>query len=181
MKKIMCAVLAACTIGLSFTACSAKKSETTQVVKDPTCNFYFECPKEWEVTHTNGMLSAINPNDVSKANVTAFSFKIDKEHYGTSAVKYWEQEYKKQLSDTFGEVTVKKVEERDFGGEKVAFAKYNTAIGKEIFYCETLLVLYDNNAYVLTLTQGEKTEENEEQYNSHSDEFAEIIKTFKIK
>ena len=183
MKKIICAALAVCTIGLAMTSCSAKKQDV-QTVKDPSCNFSFECPDEWEVTHTNGMLSAINPEDVSKANVTAFCFDLGKDNENKSALEYWEV-YKKQLSDTFGKIDEKSAKEVEYKDtdyiDSAMHAKYNTTIGKDVFCCETRLIIFDNKVYTLTLTQGAQTEENEENYNNHTDEFAKIVKTFKIK
>ena len=57
MKKTLCALLAICTIGMTFASCSGKAEEGNQKVESGTCDFSFECPESWTVTHTDGMLS----------------------------------------------------------------------------------------------------------------------------
>lgn len=178
MKKTLCVLLAVCAIGMAFTSCSKKAEEGFKTVESKTCDFTFQCPESWEITHTDGMLSALNTEDVSKANVTAYSFSHGLEET-PSSINYWET-YKNQLAATFGKVEINTVKEKDLGGQKVAHADYTVTISDEIFYCETILVVYDARVYTLTLTQGAKTDANSKNYNDHSDEFAEIIKTFRI-
>ena len=125
------------------------------------------------------MLSALNPNDISKANVTAYSFNHGMDE-APGAIDYW-QTYKKQLSETFGSVTVNEEKETELGGQTVAHSEYTVSIGDENFSCETILVIYGEKAYTLTLTQGARGDPNQDNYNDHSDEFSEITKTFRIK
>ncbi|MBQ7400122.1 MAG: hypothetical protein IJW06_06670 [Clostridia bacterium] len=179
MKKTLCAILAVATIGMGLISCGKKPENGFKPVESKTCDYTFSCPESWTVSYTDGMLSAYNPDDVSKANVTAFSFSHGQEKT-PSAMEYWET-YQKQLSDTFGGFTLNDVKETELSKRKVAHADYSVTIGDEAFECETILVIYEDNVYTLTLTQGAKTDLNSENYNDHSDEFAEIIKTFRIK
>lgn len=179
MKKTLCALLAVCAVGMTLASCAKKAEEGFQKVESGTCDFAFECPETWTVTHTDGMLSVINPEDISKANITAHSFSHG-EGESTTAIEYWET-YQKQLSDVFANCEFEQVQPLSLGGQETAHAKYSVNIGKESFDCETVLIVYAGKAYTITLTQGAKTDENAENYNDHSDEFAEIIKTFRIK
>ena len=180
MKKTLCAILAVCAIGITFTACNKKAEEGFKIVENQVCSYSFQCPESWEVKQIDGMLSAVNTEDVSKANVTAYSFPHGDKEKTPSAIEYWET-YKTTLYNTFGNVDVNEVIEEELGGQNVAHAKYSVTIGNENFVCETVLVTYADSVYTITLTQGAKTEENSEKYNNHSDEFAKIVKTFRIK
>ena len=179
MKKTLCAILAVAAIGTGLVSCSKKAEEGFKTVESKTCNYTFDCPESWNVSYTDGMLSAYNPDDLTKANVTAFSFPHGLEAEPSSA-EYWEK-YRSQLSDTFGNVVQHEAKEVELGGQKVVHADYTVTLGAESFDCETVLVVYGDNVYTLTLTQGAPTDELGENYNDHSDEFAEIIKTFRIK
>jgi len=179
MKKTLCAILAVAVMGTGLVSCSRKAEEGYKTVESKTCNYTFDCPESWNVSYTDGMLSAYNPKDVSKANVTAFSFSHGLEEDPTAA-EYWEK-YRSQLADTFGNIVHHKADEVELGGQNVIHADYTVTLGAESFDCETVLVVYGKEVYTLTLTQGVKTEENSENYNDHSDEFSEIIKTFRIK
>ena len=179
MKKTLCVLMAICAVGISLVSCSKKADEGFKIVESETCDFTFQCPESWEITHTNGMLSALNTQDISKANVTAHSFFHGLEK-NPSSPEYWET-YKTQLSNTFGDITVNDLKEKELGGQKVVHSDYVVSIADEIFYCETILVVYDSKVYTLTLTQGAKNDANSENYNDHSDEFEEIIKTFRIR
>lgn len=177
MKRTICAILAAATLTMGLIGCQkeAKKDGYTPVESE-TCDFTISKPDSWEVGNTDGMIAIYNPKDISKANVTAFSFYLDSKEEVTS-VEYWET-YKKLFSDTYGNLSGEKVKEEDFKGQKIAHAYYHIKIGEEDFKCETALLVYGGKVYVFTLTQGAKTEANAENYNDHSDEFAEILKTF---
>lgn len=179
MKKTLCAILAIAVISTGLVSCTRKAEEGYKTVQSKTCNYTFDCPESWNVSYTDGMLSAYNPDDISKANVTAFSFSHGLEE-APSAIGYWEI-YEKQLADTFKTVTQHKVEEIELGGQKVTHAEYTVTIGNESFDCETVLAIYDSDVYTLTLTQGAKENYDAENFNDHSDEFAEIMKTFRIK
>ena len=175
MKKTLCAILAVATMGMGLVACNKEAPEGLKTVESETCNITFNCPEAWEISHTDGMLSVYNPDDLSKANVTAFSFYHDLET-DPEEITYWET-YQKQLSDTFGEVALEKIEEEDFKSEKAAHAYYTVTIGEEKFDCETWMLIYGGQVYTLTLTQGAQTDPEQENYNDHSDEFAQIIKS----
>lgn len=179
MKKTLCAVLALVTITTGLISCQKKAEEGFKTVQSETCNYTFDCPESWTVSYTDGMLSAYNPDDISKANVTAFSFSHGLEET-PAAISYWET-YKKQLEDTFKNVTLHSAQEIELGGQKVAHAEYSVIIGNESFDCETVLAIYDSDVYTLTLTQGAKENYDSESYNDHSDEFQSIMKTFRIK
>ena len=179
MKKSLCILLAVCAIGATMTACGKKEEVGYKMVESKTCDFSFQCPESWEITHTNGMLSAINPDDISKANVTAYSFYHGMDEIPVS-IEYW-QTYKNHLSKTFGNITVNDEKETELGGQKVVHSDYTVSIGDEDFSCETVLVAYGEKVYTITLTQGAKDSFDENNYNDHSDEFAEILKTFRIK
>ncbi len=179
MKKTLCAILAVAAIGSCLVSCGRKADEGYKTVESKTCNYTFDCPESWNVSYTDGMLSAYNPDDVSKANVTAFSFAHGLET-DPSAAEYWTI-YEKQLETTFGGISTNQAKDVELGGQNVVHADYTLTLGEESFDCETVLVVYGGEVYTLTLTQGAKTEENGENYNDHSDEFSEIIKTFRIK
>ncbi len=179
MKKTLCAILAVAVMGTCLVSCRKKAEEGYKTVESETCNYTFDCPESWTVSYTDGMLSAYNPDDLTKANVTAFSFSHGLEEEPTAA-EYWIK-YRSQLADTFGDIVQHEAKEIELGGQKVSHSDYTVTIGAESFDCETVLVVYGGEVYTLTLTQGSPSEEIGESYNDHSDEFAEIIKTFRIK
>ena len=179
MKKIVCVILALVITATCFVSCGRKAENGFKTVESQTCNYTFDCPESWVVSYTDGMLSAYNPDDLSKANVTAFSFSHGLEKVPL-AIEYWDT-YQKQLSDTFGKVSLGEAKEIELGGQKVAHADYTVTIGNESFDCQTVLAIYDSDVYTLTLTQGAKENYDSESYNDHSDEFQTIMKTFRIK
>lgn len=179
MKKMICVLMALVVMTAGLVSCQKKAEEGYKTVESKTCNYTFDCPESWTVSYTDGMLSAYNPEDISKANVTAFSFSHGLSEEPT-AIGYWET-YRKQLEDTFKNVTQNKAEEIELGGQKVVHADYTVTIGNESFDCETVLAIYDSDVYTLTLTQGAEENYDSESYNDHSDEFLAIMKTFRIK
>lgn len=178
MKKTLCTILLATTLCASLISCGNKADEGMKIVESKTCDFSFQCPESWEITQTDGMLGVLDTQDVSNANVTAYSFAIDADPE-TTCEQYWEQ-YKQKLSNLYGHVDFEETKSLSLGSTNAAHTKYTVSLDGENFICESVLLLYDGKAYVMTLTQGEKTEQNEEKYNNHSDEFMQIVKTFKI-
>ena len=197
MKKTLLTILSLTALVLCFTACSAQEKEGFKTVSDDTCGFSFQCPESWEITHTKGFLSAAAPKDVSNANVTVSSFVhgIKNEgdgakYYSENKLKddvekdYWSEHYKPMLEmfgiekEQFKEITLGNNKETQ---QKGVHVKYTAKKGKDVFQCETVLVLYDNNAYVMTLTQGAKNEQNAQHYVDYSDKFLEMVKTLQIK
>lgn len=178
MKKALCTILLATTLCASLISCSKEAQEGMKTVESKTCDFSFQCPESWEITQTDGMLGVLDKEDVSRANVTAYSFTADV-NAETTAEQYFE-EYKKKLTSLYESVSFDETESLSQGSSVGAHTKYTVSLDGENFVCESVLFLYDGKAYVITLTQGEKTEENEEKYNNHSDEFMQIVKTFKI-
>lgn len=178
MKRIACLIL---TLGIVLTilaSCGKKSEEGFMTVESDEFIYSFDCPDTWVVSKTDGMLSAYNPNDISKANVTAFSFPHGLD-VPVTAEDYWIK-YRSQLADTFGDLIQHEANVIELGGQKVMHADYTVIIGGESFDCETVLAIYDSDVFTLTLTQGAKENYDSELYNDHSDEFAEIMKTFHI-
>ena len=178
MKKILCLVLAASMLVLGLVSCTKKAEEGFMTVESKTCNYRFDCPDTWVISETDGMLAAYNPDDISKANVTAFSFPHGLDT-PPAVADYWVK-YRLQLSDTFGDLVQHEAKEIELGGHKVIHADYTVIIGRESFDCETVLAIYDSDVFTLTLTQGAKENYDSESYNDHSDEFAQIMETFRI-
>ncbi len=181
MKKILFTVLTIMMTILVLVSCSKKEKDENRVESE-TCDFYFTLPENsiWEQTYSDGMLSVSKLNDISKANITGFSFDHGITDSLPTSKDYWSLYYKPQLESTFGKVEVEKVDDISLGGQKHAHAMYSVTIGEETFDCETVLILYGNKVYTLTLTQGAKTEENEQFYTDYSEEFSEIAQTFTI-
>ena len=178
MKRLVCLVLAVGLITTGLVSCGKKAKDGRMTVESNTCNFKFECPDTWVISETDGMLSAYNPDDISKANVTAFSFSHGLD-VPPAPSDYWVT-YRSRLADTFGDIVQHEAKEIELGGQKVMHTDYTVTIGGESFDCETILAIYDSDVFTLTLTQGAKENYDSENYNDHSDEFAEIIKTFRI-
>ena len=179
MKKTLCAVIAATALTLCFTSCSNKAQEGYVVMESESCDFSFEYPKEWTETYKDGMLSVTKMGDATNANIVGFSFSHGLET-APSSLEYWET-YKTQLEETFKNVEVSKVKPIKLGSGEHAHAFYTVTIGDEVFEKETLLVVYGNKAYTLTLTQGTKNGEKGEGYEDFSSEFEKCIKSFRIK
>ena len=179
MKKTLCIIFAITLLGMGLIGCKKEAEKGYTTVESKSCDFTIDRPDSWEVAETNGMISIYNPDDVSKANITAFSFFHGLEN-DPLAIDYW-QTYKEQLGATFGEITVNEEKETTLSGQTVAHCDYTVSIGNENFSCETILVIYNKKAYTVTLTQGARGDPEQDNYNDHSDEFAEIIKTFRIK
>lgn len=187
MKKTLLTILSLTALILCFTACSAQEKEGFKTVSDDTCGFSFQCPESWEITHTKGFLSAAAPKDVSNANVTVSSFAhgLEGEIADDAEKDFWKKSYKPML-DMFGFEKETKNEITVLGNnketqQKGVHVKYTAKKGKDIFQCETVIVLYGNNAYVMTLTQGAKNEQNAQNYVDYSDKFLEMVKTLQIK
>ncbi len=178
MKKILFAAVAVLGIRLVLGSCSREAEEGFAIAQNETCDFSYQYPASWKSTYTNGMLAVINPEDVSGANVTAQSF-----YHGhdteVSSEQYWE-EYKAQFEGTFSTMNVTKNVETTLSGVIARHVFYTVDLGLDSFNCQTVLCVFGDKAYVITLTQGIKTDENAEYYNDHSEEFEEIIKSFRI-
>lgn len=179
MKKALYAIFAATAITLCFTSCSGKAEEGYAVIESETCDFTFEYPENWTETYKDGMLSVTKIGDATNANIIGFSFGHGLEKV-PSSLEYWET-YKAQLEETFKNVSVTKVEPIELGGAEQAHAYYTVTIGEEVFEKETLLVVYGDRVYTLTLTQGTRNGEKGQNYVDFSDEFQKCIKSFRIK
>lgn len=179
MIKQLAVIASAAVLIFSLSACKKEEKVGYREISDKTCDFRFEVPETWENTSTSGILSATVLKDVSKANITGFSFNhgLDAE---PGAFDYWNDHYEVQLSDTYKNVEVKNEEETELGGEKVAKAEYAVTIGEEKFDCDIMLAVYNGKVYTLTLTQGQKTEEMGENYTDYTEVFEETLKTLKI-
>jgi len=178
MKKILFAAAAVLAVSLVLVSCSREAEEGFLVAESESCDFSFEYPAAWKSTYTDGMLAVMNPDDVSGANVTAQSFRHGYDEEVSSEV-YWE-EYKAQFEGTFSTMNVTKNIETTLSGVIARHVFYTVDLGQDSFNCQTVLCVFGDKTYVLTLTQGIKTEENAEYYNDHSEEFEEIVKSFRI-
>ena len=179
MKKILCAVMAAATIGLCFTSCSKKAEEGYITIESKTCDFTFDYPESWAETYKDGMLSVAKLGDVSNANMVGFSFYHGLESV-PSSMEYWET-YKAQLEETFKNVEFSEVKPIELGNAEQAHAVYTVTVGDEVFEKETVLIVYGEKVYTLTLTQGTRNGEKNESYEDYSAEFMKSVKTFRIK
>lgn len=180
MKKILYVLFAVMAASLILVSCAKDGADR---VKSDTCDFSFEMPEggEWKQTYSDGMLSISKANDVSKATISAFSFEHGLADPAVlTSSDYWTNHYLPQLSDTFGKIDNVKLGEITLSGSKHAHAVYTVALGDEQFDCETILILYGNKVYTLSLTQGTETEENKEYYKDCSDEFRKLAGTFTI-
>ena len=180
MKKIIFAALAVIAASLVLVSCAKQEAER---VHDDTCDFSFELPEggEWKQTYSDGMLSISKVKDASKATISAFSFEHGlTEETAVTSSEYWTGHYLPQLRNTFGKIDNVKLADITLGNQVHAHAVYTVALGDEQFDCETILILYGNKVYTLSLTQGAKTEENKEYYKDCSDEFRKLADTFTI-
>ena len=182
MNRKICAIVAAGVVCMTLVACSKDKAEEGKIlVSDKTADCTFQCPDSWEVIEKKGMLHVINPEDKTKANVTAFSFEHSLDGAQLpSAKEYWENIYVKQYASTFNSPENVKLSDTTLSSVPAVKATYTVKAGEEKFNCETVLCLYGDKVYTLTMTQGAKNESNKEGYNNHSDELEEIRKTFRI-
>ena len=179
MKKIIFTALAIIAASLVLVSCAKTESER---VSDDTCDFSFELPEggEWKQTYSDGMLSISKSRDASKATISAFSFEHGLEEANITSSEYWNNHYLPQLQNTFGKIDNVKLADITLGNQVHAHAVYTVALGDEQFDCETILILYGNKVYTLSLTQGAKTEENKDYYKDCSDEFRNLAETFTI-
>ena len=178
MKKIICVILAVVALNFVFTGCKNEPEDGFKRAESKTCDFYYTLPDTWDITYTDGMLAARNPDDKTGANVVGYSFyhNLDEE---PSAEQYWDI-YKTQFENTFATMNVVKNEETTLSGVIARHVFYTVDMGEDSFNCQTVICVYAGKVYTLTLTQGIMTEENSEFYNDHSDEFLEIAKSFRI-
>lgn len=179
MKRTLCAILAVAIVGIGLVGCQKQTKDGYTTVKSKTCDFTIDRPDSWKVAHTDGMISIYNPEDISKANISAFSFYHNLDE-APSAKDCWKT-YKEQLSATYGKVTVNEEKETKLDGQPAILCDYTVSIGNENFSCETVLSVVGQQAYTVTLTQGARGDPVQENYNDHSDEFASIVKTFRFK
>lgn len=179
MKKTACIAMAFFAVSLCFTSCKKNEAAEGNVLVSPDEGGYtFEIPADWQVSDTDGMVSAFDPSDPTKANVTACVFDTGLDE-AVSSEEYWKS-YKEQFEATFTEMDVEKNEETKLSGIEARHVFYSVDIGSDTFSCQTVIGVYGDNAYVITLTQGEKNDANESVYEDHTDEFKEIVKSFKI-
>ncbi len=179
MKKFLLTALTITALSLFLVSCKSEPAEGFIRVESETCNFSFECPDSWIITRTDGMLAAINPDDISRANVTGYSYNHGIEEQEVSADMCWE-DYQAQFEGTFSTMNITKNVETTISGIIARHVFYTVDLGLDSFNCQTVICAFNGKAYTLTLTQGKKTEENAEYYNDHTDEFEEIVKTFRI-
>ena len=179
MKRTLCAILCAAAVGLCITSCSKAPEEGYATMQSESCDFTFEYPADWTETYKDGMLSVTKLGDVSGANIVGFSFRHGLESTPTS-MEYWSV-YENQLSETFKNVNVNEVLPVELGGAEQVKAFYTVTIGEEVFEKETLLIVYGDKVYTLTLTQGSWMGEKPEGFEDFSAEFENSIKSFRIK
>ena len=179
MKKTICTALAVLTVSLCLVSCNNKQAEQgKKLVSSDNGGYTFEVPQEWEISRTDDMVAVYNPDDATKVNVTAYKFD-NGENEIISSADYW-QIYKTTFEDTFTQMNVNKVEETNISGIPAQHVSYNVSLGQDSFDCQTVLAVYSTDVYVLTLTQGAKTQENEKVYVDYTQAFKEMIQSFRI-
>ena len=179
MKKSICAALAVMALSLCLVSCNNKEaSEGNMIVSPDNAGYTFEVPASWEISRTDGMVSVYNPEDSTKANITCYKFDNGMSEEVSSA-DYWEI-YKAKFEDTFSTINVNKVEETKISGITAQHVFYTVDLGLDSFNCQTVLGVYGTDVYVLTLTQGAKNEANESVYVDYTDDFKEIVSSFRI-
>lgn len=179
MRKSLCAALAVIAVGICLVSCNNKEaSEGNVIVSANNGGYTFEVPSSWEISRTDGMVAVYNPEDSTKVNVTSYKFDNGLSEYVSSA-EYWEI-YKAKFEDTFAAMNVNKIEETKISGITAQHVFYTVDLGLDSFNCQTVLGVYANDVYVLTLTQGAKNEENEEVYVDYTEDFKKMISSFKV-
>lgn len=181
MKTKICTLLTVIAVGLCLASCSAKEPEEGNVIVKPqNAGYSIEVPAQWKTEHTDGMISVYVPGDVSKANIVAYTFPHGLETPVDSA-SYWEI-YKKQFDDTYSEMIVddSKTKKTRLASSQAQHMFYTVQIGEEVFSCQTILDVYGENVYLLTLTQGAKNEKNESNYVDYTEKLEEIAASFRI-
>jgi len=169
MKKsaIKFAVLAAACLVL--VSCSkSEPEEGYKTLSDPSCDFTLDCPSDWDISYTSGMLSAYDTED--KANVTAYAFDTQTE---MGADDYWEQ-YKNQYEGTFSTMNVTQKEETTLSGVIARHVFYTVDMGEDSFNCQTVICSRYGSIYMLTFTASPDT------YENHTDEFKKMIESFRF-
>ncbi len=179
MKKIVYAAFAVLAVSLCLVSCKNEEVKEGNILVSPDNGGYtFEVPATWEISRTDGMVAAYNPDDATKVNVTSYKFDNGMQEVVSSA-DYWEI-YKAKFEDTFNEINVNKIEETKISGITAQHVFYTVDLGLDSFNCQTVLGVYETKVYVLTLTQGAKTEANESVYTDYTDNFKEMVSSFKI-
>lgn len=179
MKRTACATLAVVAVSLCFASCGKEEASEGNVIVSPDNGGYtFEIPADWQVSDTDGMVSAYDPEDPTKANVTAYAFDTGLSEDMT-ADEYWDI-YKAQFEETFTEMNVNKTKESKLSGLEATHVFYTVNLGNEAFSCQTVVGVYGKDAYIVTLTQGQKNEDNESVYEDHTEEFGNMVKSFRI-
>ena len=172
MKKKTClaifAITAAC-IFLSSCSSGNDPKDGFKVLSDASCDFALRIPSDWNISYTDSMLAANDPDD--NANVTAYSFDTAEK---TGADDYWEQ-YLENLEALFT-VTVNNTEETTLSGVIARHVFYTVDNGKDSFNCEAVICSRDYySMYIITLTASVDT------YESHTEDFKNIISSFSFK
>ncbi len=179
MKKTVCAALAVLAVSLCLVSCKNEEAKEGNMLVSPDNGGYtFEVPASWEISRTDGMVAVYNPDDATKVNVTSYKFDNGMQEVVSSA-DYWEI-YKAKFEDTFDKINVNKVEETKISGITAQHVFYTVDLGLDSFNCQTVLGVYDTDVYVLTLTQGAKTDANANVYIDYTQDFKEIADSFKI-
>ncbi len=186
MIKKLGIILSATALVLVFSGCNQKNNDEYVKISNPANDFSYEISADWTETSEKGMLSATVLGDISGANIIGYSFRHELEE-DPSSFDYWNNYYKKQLEETFKNVSIESEDEIAFNEAKqdadkqmVTRATYKVTIGEENFDCDIMLAVYNGKVYTLTLTQGAKTEYIKDSYTDYSKEFEKIVKTFKI-
>ena len=181
MKGKIRIALAVMAVGLCLASCGSKKAEEGYVIAKPESGgYYIEVPAEWKTVHTDGMISVSVPDDMTNANVVAYVFPhgLKTEVDSASYVEI----YKKQFDETFTEMKIdeSKTKSTKLSGMDAQHIFYTVQIGEDTFACQTIMGVYGENVYLLTLTQGAKTDENESVYVDYTEQFEKIAASFKI-
>ena len=159
--SVMCVFICSCS--------NEKASEGMKIVSDPSCDFYFEVPENWEINYTDSMLAAVDTKD--KANVTASAFSLSEE---MGADDFWE-DYKVKFEETVGTINVNKLEETKLSGIIARHVYYTVDMGQDSYNSQTVVCVGMGRVYMVTFTSSPET------YENHTEEFEKILSSYRLK
>lgn len=170
MKRTAITLIALASMCVIFASCAKEQaSEGMKILSDPSCDFAFEVPSDWEISYTSGMLAAYDKSD--KTNVSAFSFGLQEE---MGADDFW-NDYKVKFEETFGTMNVNAMEETKLSGIIARHVFYTVDMGEDSFNCQTVVCVGLGRVYMVTFTA------TPDAYDAHTEEFEKILSSYKFK
>lgn len=188
MKKIVCAFLAAVTIGTCLVGCGKEAEGGYKTIKDETCEFTFRYPEDWNVLFDSGILAIEKPGDESKARIVGHCYsRSEDEVESTTAKEYWDNNYLPMLTNMYGEenlvvTATEPVMYKHSGKEfEEVCASYTKTLGDDVYSCKVIIILAQDRVCTLTLTQKTKDKNGDIAAADYTDVLMKCLETFTIR